>query len=87
MVKFRPLDDKESFLIQSADTISNFFLNLIRHLIGIENDIYEKKAQILIESELFENCYDEIRKNFKEKDGKAICINEDLKVSIKFEVH
>jgi len=82
LVKFEPKNDEDSYLIQSADVMSNFFLHLIRHLVGIRNRNSEKKAKILIDSGLFDDCLDKIKENFRIQNGACVCSNSNLKVGI-----
>ncbi|MHA1342326.1 MAG: hypothetical protein ACTSO2_20330 [Promethearchaeota archaeon] len=85
LIKFEPKKDEESFLIQTADIISNFFYNLIKYLIGYESDISKRKATLLLEMKIFDTILNNIKSNFILKGKIAHCINKDLRVTVHFD--
>lgn len=82
---FDPMKDEDSFLIQANDIISNFFLNLIRYEAGNKSKTVELKAKELLKLNIFNNILNKIRDNFKLLNGKCICTNDELKVSVRIE--
>jgi len=82
LVRFEPLKDEDSYLIQTADIVSNFFLNLIRSIVGDNSKTTQLKAKELLKLGVFTDILDEIKKNFKLQNGKCVCINDELKVSL-----
>jgi hypothetical protein len=83
LVKFEPLRDEDSFIIQSADIISNIFFNLIKFLIGVKGPnlrTIEEKAKLLLSYNILdENILNNIKKSFKLHNEKCICSDSDLK--------
>jgi hypothetical protein len=82
LVRFEPLKDEDSYLIQTADIVSNFFLNLIRSIVGDNSKTTQLKAKELLKLGVFTDILDEIKKNFKLQNGKCVCINDELKVRL-----
>jgi hypothetical protein len=82
---FNPMNDEDSFLIQAADILSNFFLNLIRYEVGDKSKTVELKAKELLKLNIFNNILNKIRENFKLQNGKCVCTNDELKVSARIE--
>lgn len=82
LIEFEPMRDEDSFLIQTADIISNFFLNLIKYLIGSKSETVELKAKELLRMNIFDNILDNIRSNFQFKNNKCVCLDDELKVSV-----
>lgn len=80
--RFEPMKDEDSFLIQTADIISNFFLNLIRFEVGYKSKTTEIKAKELLKLNIFGNILGEIKNNFKLVSDKCVCTNLELKVSV-----
>jgi len=83
--RFEPTKDEDSFLIQTTDIISNFFLNLIRYEVGYKSKTVELKAKELLKLNMFDNILDKIKMNFKLLNDKCVCNNDELKVSINIE--
>ncbi len=80
--RFEPMKDEDSSLIQTCDIISNFFLNLIKYLIGDRSRTVILKADLLSKINLFDLIVDDIKKNFEILNGKCVSSNDDLKVSV-----
>ena len=85
LIKFEPKEDEQSFLIQTADIVSNLFLNLIKFKIGYKSDISSKKAKLLLKMRSFDTILNKIEENFILKNGVCHCINKNLRVTIFFE--
>lgn len=80
--RFEPMKDEDSFLIQTADIISNFFLNLIRFKVGDKSKTTEIKAKEILKLNIFGNILGEIKNNFKLVNNKCVCSNNELSVSV-----
>jgi len=82
LIKFDPKNDEESFLIQTADIISNFFYNLIKYSISYKSDMSKRKATLLLKMDIFDTILNNIKSNFILKNKIAHCINKDLRVTV-----
>ncbi len=80
LINFEPKDDKDSYLIQTADIISNFFYNLIKYMSGMRTDIIEKKAMSLLGFDAFRRHRNDTQKEFKIINRKIVCSNQELEV-------
>jgi len=83
LIRFKPMPDEDSYIIQTADLISNFTYNLIRYLVGIKSLNSELKAKALINRNYSTEVISEIKRNFKNKKGECVCSNPDLKAYVK----
>ena len=85
LVVFEPMADDDSYLIQTADIISNLFLNLIKYLIGMRADIMRKKALVLLGFDAFRRNKKNIEKEFLIRNGNSECKNKDFEARLTVE--
>lgn len=92
IINFEPLKDKDNYIIQCCDIVSNFFLNFLRIQLGIHDPIYQLKSDAF--SDIFEIDLEKVHSNFKskefvDKEDKAfkevICINHEMRDTITFQ--
>lgn len=82
LIRFSPCDDKESYLIQSADLVSNFMLNLVKYLSGLKPADTEKKAKVLLGFDAFRRNREKIRQAFAKDAEKCLCADPKLEASL-----
>jgi len=84
LVKYEPKNDEDSFLIQSADIICNFFLSTIKYLVGIDSGITRKKALALLAFNCIRSSKTNILNEFINQNGKCVCRRPDCEVRFSF---
>lgn len=85
LVLFEPKADDDSYLIQTADIISNLFLNLIKYLIEMSSDIIKKKALVLLGFDAFRRNRKNIIKEFQDRNGKCECTKKEFEIRFTIE--
>ena len=81
LLEFSPMDDRDSYLIQTADIVSHFLWHLIRYLSGNKTRISCLKAMALLGFDSFRSNRRQIQREFTYRNKKLVCTNPDLEVS------
>lgn len=85
MILFSPLDDKDSYLIQSADLVSNFMLSLIKYIAGASGPTIIKKAETLLRIKAFQENKAKMAEEFIRREGAVFCVKPDLEACLLLE--
>lgn len=82
LIKFQPLKDQESYLIQACDIISNFFYNFLRYQVGLIDKKSKLKSDALTTRRNLSHLISTIGTHFDIKDQDVICVNSDLRATV-----
>jgi hypothetical protein len=83
ITNFEPIKAKQSFIIQAADIISNYFYNMIQFVAGERKEIVRRKALTLLGFDAFRRNISNFKDNFVLKNGIPYCVNPKMEARLK----